>query len=85
MTMIGDKYLLEVESIYTDVNNPNKRLYKMKGFNSLVFDENGIEKLEEYYKTREEYTRIYEIGYRSALADIQKDISSKRWVVKVDE
>lgn len=43
---VGDKFIIEVESIYKDTNN--NELYKIKGFNSLVFDSNGIDKLVDY-------------------------------------
>lgn len=51
---VGSKFILEVEEIYvssSDDDSTPERLYRMKGFNSLVFDEDGIQKLtpiEEY-------------------------------------
>ena len=51
---VGDKFIIEIEKIYEsslkgidvfeDITEP---LYKIKGFNSLVFDKNGLDKLEE--------------------------------------
>ena len=85
MTKVGDKFVLEVEAVFRDQSDPNTKLYKMKEFNSLVFDDNGIEKLEKYNRSREEYQRIVQIGYANALKDIEKDIASKRWRVIVNE
>ena len=51
---VGDKFIIEIEKIYEsslkgidvfeDMEEP---LYKIKGFNSLVFDTNGLDRLEE--------------------------------------
>lgn len=47
---VGDKFIIEiVESIIGDANNCEEispRLYRIKGFNALVFDEYGLDKLE---------------------------------------
>ena len=42
---VGDKFVIEVEKAYQD--DKGHLLYKMKGFNTLVFDEIGISKLKE--------------------------------------
>lgn len=47
---IGDKYIIEIESHMT---NKHGDLYGIKGFNSLVFDRNGLDRLE---KLADEYT-----------------------------
>ena len=75
MTKVGDKFVLEVEAVFRDQSDPNTKLYKMKGFNSLVFDENGIEKLAQYLVSREEYSKIFELGYKAALSDLEDEIS----------
>ena len=51
---VGDKFIIEIEKVYEsslkgidvfeDMEEP---LYKIKGFNSLVFDKNGLDRLEE--------------------------------------
>lgn len=48
---VGDKFVIEVEKAYQD--DKGHLLYKMKGFNTLVFDEIGISKLKENPKTEE--------------------------------
>ena len=40
----GDKFEIEIEET-ADCNCEPWRLYKIKGFNSLVFDQNGLDKL----------------------------------------
>ena len=46
------KYLIDIDHapyLYMDENNNmSPPLYKAKGFNSLVFDQNGLDKLEKY-------------------------------------
>ena len=44
---IGDKFVIEIEEVFTgDICNLTPMLYRMKGFNSLVFDKNGLDRLE---------------------------------------
>ena len=47
---IGDKYIIEIESHMT---NKHGDLYGIKGFNALVFDKNGLDRLE---KLADQYT-----------------------------
>lgn len=68
MANIGDKYIIEIESIYgqsitvpagtnpEDVKPPKGpgKLYRIKGFNSLIFDENGLSKLKKYKEPSEQ-------------------------------
>ena len=48
----GDKFVIEIEGIYENVlsnafeEDMSKQLYRIKGFESLVFDKNGLDKLE---------------------------------------
>lgn len=45
---VGDKFIVEIDDVMlgsTAENNPTA-LYRIKGFNSLVFDKNGLDKLE---------------------------------------
>ena len=46
MAEVGDKFTIEIGSKFC--NSANETLYRIKGFNSLVFDENGIRKLTPY-------------------------------------
>ena len=47
MAEIGDKFIIEVEQVY-DAEYGVPKLYRMKGFNSLVFDDVGLSKLQKY-------------------------------------
>ena len=40
---IGDKFVIEIENIALSHGEP---LYRIKGFNTLVFDDNGLDRLE---------------------------------------
>lgn len=50
---VGDKFIIEIAEVYENVLSgidalaTSEPLYKIKGFNSLVFDKNGLDKLEE--------------------------------------
>ena len=43
---IGDKFVIEIENIALSHGEP---LYRIKGFNTLVFDDNGLDRLEKVY------------------------------------
>lgn len=51
---VGDKFIIEIAEVYENVLNDidvfdaatSEPLYRIKGFNSLVFDKNGLDKLE---------------------------------------
>ena len=42
---VGDKFIIEIADVFEAATS--EPLYKIKGFNSLVFDKNGLDKLEE--------------------------------------
>lgn len=68
MAKIGDKFVLVVEEIYdSDIHKKQispAKLYRMKGFNTLVFDENGIQKLEKFKEpTNDIDSDSLEIGF----------------------
>ena len=42
---VGDKFVLQIGEVF--VGQYGNTLYRMKGFNSLVFDEYGLDKLKE--------------------------------------
>lgn len=54
----GDKFIIEIEdTVYTD----NKDLHIIKGFNALVFDDNGLDKLEKV-EPHDTYAESYNEG-----------------------
>ena len=52
---VGDKFIIEIAEVYENILSgvdvfeaaTSEPLYKIKGFNSLVFDKNGLDRLEE--------------------------------------
>lgn len=45
----GEKFIIEIESIYQDSDLPfTPELYKIKGFKTAVFDDYGLDKLQNY-------------------------------------
>ena len=79
---VGRKYVIEIEQEYSanmrkgssDIVEPVK-LYKAKGFNSLVFDEQGLSKLkrvpelEQMEKERREWEEAKQQAYENGLHD----------------
>ena len=52
---VGDKFVIEIGEVYNSglpFENDDEpcTLYRIKGFNSLVFDENGLDKLKKLEK-----------------------------------
>lgn len=62
MTNAGDKFIIEIDSVFGGKNG--EKLYRVKGFNSLVFDDYGLEKLTVYKEpekaTEPERGMVYE-------------------------
>lgn len=74
---VGDRFIIEIGAI-ADVqglgadNDNIDTLYKVKGFNSLVFDDNGIKKLAKAKDLKDEVKEAYNKGYAKAMEDIQE-------------
>lgn len=66
----GDQFVIEIGDVLTDANN--ERVYKIKGFRSLVFDDNGLDRLGKFIPNPIESARKagYRKGYKDALAAI---------------
>lgn len=82
--MIGDKYVIEIAEEFTDSNN--NKLYRIKGFNSLVFDKNGLYKLTKYKdyeealdKACEQLSKFQKVIYIEQGIDEEFANSSKEW------
>ena len=85
---VGDKFILEVgESYTTEMPFGNEEgspitLYKAKGFNSLVFDDYGLDKLEKYNEVKEKLELIDELKqaeYNRGLQDAW-ELAKKLWL-----
>ena len=78
------KYIIEINDTPMTTPELGKKLYKAKGFNSLVFDQNGLDKLEKFETTSmidksnfsEEQYRLdienaHDCGYQEGYANSQ--------------
>ena len=75
----GDKFVIEIECAYKPQGDTEpKRLYKIKGFNSLVFDENGLDKLRPF---QSEWSDAYEAGYDKGFEDLREKINETGCVI----
>ena len=71
---VGDKFIIEIAEVYENVLSgvdvfeaaTSEPLYKIKGFNSLVFDKNGLDKLE---KSKEFLPIPYSEAYKKVMND----------------
>lgn len=70
---LGDKFVIEIEKICRGEQdrvypNMDNHLYKIKGFNSLVFDKSGLDKLQKYGTVRpSEWNEYLEEQYNKGL------------------
>ena len=71
---VGDKFIIEIAEVYENVLSgidafeaaTSEPLYRIKGFNSLVFDKNGLDKLE---KLKESLPIPYSEAYKKGMSD----------------
>ena len=85
MAKVGDKFIIEIGEVFTakgtymaygcEENEYEENLYRVKGFNSLVFDDNGLNRLEKYEPPEEEKSSPVNVG------DEVEDKSGARWFV----
>lgn len=79
MHKVGDKFIIEIGEIYapkdSNSNSPSFNLYRIEGFNSLVFDDFGIQKLLPYdAETIDEIRcKAYEQGRHDATILCEED------------
>lgn len=64
MVNVGDKFVIEVK----EVRGENPKLYTIRGFDNLMFDDYGLkqlEKLDSSVTKRESYSKGYADGYKA--------------------
>lgn len=67
---MGKKYIIEIiDKPFKDDNG--REVWRAKGFNTLYFDQNGLDKLEEYV---EPVTHKFEVGDICKLVDIDSNV-----------
>ena len=77
---VGDKFVIEIEGIYENVLSNtfevdiSKQLYRIKGFESLVVDKNGLDRLENVKNSLPiPYSEAYKKGMNDAW-DIAREL-----------
>ncbi len=101
MVKVGDKFIIEIDEIFESGLPFGGKLYRAKGFKSLVFDEIGINKLTPYkeeqvsvgynYKdgevlySRGDMVLIPESNSRGIIIDVFKGNNGRRTYVVLDE
>ena len=96
--MMNNKYEIELEEMYVrngseSVQNSPERLYRVKGFNSLVFDDEGLKRLKKASDAdaervqelerqvevlKKKCKKSFEEGRKSALNDLVEFVSSNK-------
>ena len=80
MAKVGDLFLIEIAEVFKGAESGATK-YRIKGFDNLIFDENGIDKLDEFnisdlsdflYKRIKKDIRLgeaeaYRVGYERGL------------------
>ena len=77
MYEVGDKFIIEIDDLFkgkTTYGKDDERLYRIKGFNSLVFDEDGLNQLSIYSKNIM-IDMMIEDGYNNGLNDMWEAIT----------
>ena len=74
---MSKKYVIELEDApYRKSNGMSEPLYRVKGFNSLVFDQNGLDKLEkfdfDYIKNHLDFGVLQDEAYQKGLEDARE-------------
>lgn len=72
MYKVGDKFVIEIERVSppVDINREKDALYRVKGFNTLVFDDYGLDKLQKYEDS--EYAEGVKEGLNSFDCEVKK-------------
>lgn len=87
MYKVGDKFEIEIAEIFnSDELFSDKQLYRIKGFNSLVFDEIGMNKLKRFIDEYDlGFKEGYKIGYSECEAKYKNNANESIKTVKASE
>ena len=71
---VGDKFIIEIETVVKDEEVPFGLpvLYRIKGFNALVFDEFGLDKLQKYEEEKYPPSELFEFRQEAFNAVMQE-------------
>ncbi len=71
----GDKFEIEIDSVFESNDKSNHTLFRIKGFKSLVFDEQGLNKLNQIKNEQKQMTRSdFKVG---ELVEVNMDNGEK--------
>lgn len=59
---VGDKFEIEIAEVFKGAESGNDK-YRIKGFDNLVFDDKGLEKLTRTFENTQYYKYIYSVKY----------------------
>ena len=81
----GDKFVVEIDKVVVD-EEEDVILYAIKGFNALVFDQYGLDKLSQMVNGVDTYSKNtgYAEGYAEGLIDGKK-IGRERAIKRIIE
>lgn len=81
----GDKFVIEIDKVLVDEEG-DVILYAIKGFNALVFDQYGLDKLSQMVNGVDTYSKNtgYAEGYAAGLIDGKK-IGRERAIKRIIE
>lgn len=83
---MGKKYVIELEDkAFSQSEAPlteDEMLYRVKGFRSLVFDQNGLDKLK---PLKDEIKETYDRGYAQGLIQGKVDARTKTEAIRVGD
>lgn len=81
MYKAGDKFIVEIDKVFANTTNRGcEKLYHIRGFDSLTFNENELDKLEkydcnmEYEKGKSDGMDMCEKYYQQGLNDAWKNV-----------
>lgn len=77
---VGDRFMLEVGEVFYD--NKGNVLYRMKGFNSLVFDEEGLRRLTPMKPIKSFFDSPVQIPLPKNVLPPKKDIPPKEGMIE---
>lgn len=76
---VGNKYQIEVAEVFE--GNGSNKLYRMVGFNTLIFDEHGLSKLQpandSYNAYQDGYEEGHVVGYNKGKEEAEKKAYEK--------
>ena len=80
---MSKKYIIEIEE--EPVTKNGVELWKACGFNALVFDQNGLDKLTEFDANKYDFDEVYDEAYKNGLDDAWKAAKKLVWETCIED